>query len=507
MSLPVNIENLLFNKTVESTRIEYKTGFDPNAVIHTICAFANDIDNTGGGYIIIGVEEENGRPKNISGVEVNEIDKILKELVGYCNSIEPRYLPVVEPINFNEKDIIVIWCPAGHGRPYKVYENLFIKSNKKYFIRKMNSTIIAKTEEERELFYISSDIPFDDRPNLAATVNDINRNLLIEHLYESQSDLYEHSLNMTTLDIARSMQLITGPDEDLRPKNIALLMFNENPEKFFRCARIEFVDIPNSTGEGMMEKVFSGPIQRQLKDALSFIKNYVISEKIFKLDDQAEAVRVFNYPYRAIEEILTNAVYHKSYTINEPITIRVTPTELEITSFPGLDRSITDENIRNFNLRARIYRNRRIGDFFKELRLTEGRNTGIPNVLHSLRENKSELPIFEMDVERRFLSVTLPVHMAFKIENKSVTNQPKIKPYNTVRSNRIETKKKVVHMLEDSGKISLRETARRLGNAGVSKTLSEIVDELEKEKIIKRVNSGRTSYIEIVKKYKNKIKK
>ena len=74
MSLPVNIENLLFNKTVESTRIEYKTGFDPNAVIHTICAFANDIDNTGGGYKIIGVEEENGRPKNISGVEVNEID-------------------------------------------------------------------------------------------------------------------------------------------------------------------------------------------------------------------------------------------------------------------------------------------------------------------------------------------------------------------------------------------------------------------------------------------------
>ena len=48
-----------------------------------------------------------------------------------------------------------------------------------------------------------------------------------------------------------------------------------------------------------------------------------------------------------IKELLTNAVYHKAYTINEPITVRITPEELEITSFPGLDRSITDENIKN----------------------------------------------------------------------------------------------------------------------------------------------------------------
>ncbi len=50
----------------------------------------------------------------------------------------------------------------------------------------------------------------------------------------------------------------TGPDEALRPRNIALLMFNEDPERFFRGARTEFVDIPDPTGGGMVEKVFSG---------------------------------------------------------------------------------------------------------------------------------------------------------------------------------------------------------------------------------------------------------
>lgn len=83
----------------------------------------------------------------------------------------------------------------------------------------------------------------------------------------------------------------------------------------------------------MVEKSFTGPIQRQLKDALMYINNYVLKEKVYKFEDKEEAKRIFNYPYRAIEELLTNAVYHKSYMVNEPITIRITPKELEITSF------------------------------------------------------------------------------------------------------------------------------------------------------------------------------
>ncbi|MCI9501303.1 MAG: hypothetical protein HFG76_04780 [Hungatella sp.] len=45
-------------------------------------------------------------------------------------------------------------------------------------------------------------------------------------------------------------------------------MFSEQPERYFRYARIEIVDIPDPTGTNMVEKTFTGPIQRQLKDAL-----------------------------------------------------------------------------------------------------------------------------------------------------------------------------------------------------------------------------------------------
>ena len=41
--LPINIEDLLHQRRVESERIEYKESWNPEAVLHAICAFANDV--------------------------------------------------------------------------------------------------------------------------------------------------------------------------------------------------------------------------------------------------------------------------------------------------------------------------------------------------------------------------------------------------------------------------------------------------------------------------------
>jgi ATP-dependent DNA helicase RecG len=48
-ALPVNIDDLLRQRTIEGERVEYKAGWNPEAVLHTICAFANDFHNLGGG--------------------------------------------------------------------------------------------------------------------------------------------------------------------------------------------------------------------------------------------------------------------------------------------------------------------------------------------------------------------------------------------------------------------------------------------------------------------------
>lgn len=110
MAFPRNIEDLIKCRVIESDRVGFKSDWDPTPIIHSICAFANDIDNVGGGYIVIGVEEKNGSPViPIKGIEQERIDGILKELIGLCHFIEPLYNPVVEPVMFWGKYVIVIW--------------------------------------------------------------------------------------------------------------------------------------------------------------------------------------------------------------------------------------------------------------------------------------------------------------------------------------------------------------------------------------------------------------
>lgn len=121
MALPVNPRDIIDQRIIERARIEYKAGWNPEPIMHTICAFANDIDNWGGGYVVIGIEEENGMPVfPIKGIEKESVDSISKDILQKCNLIQPRYIPVVESCQYDGKTVLVLWAPGGDSRPYKM---------------------------------------------------------------------------------------------------------------------------------------------------------------------------------------------------------------------------------------------------------------------------------------------------------------------------------------------------------------------------------------------------
>lgn len=484
MALPINISDLINRRVIESARIEYKGDWNPEPILHSICAFANDVDNWGGGYIVVGIEEEDGMPKlPVKGLGKSSIDRINKELLQKCNLIEPRYIPIVEQTTYGGKEIIVLWIPGGADRPYKCPSAFptekAVKSEKVYYIRKMSNSIRANQLEEKELFMLANNQPYDDRPNPAAKTEDLKASLISEFLYAVKSDLYERSLTQPVAETAVSMHLIGGPSEWKRPLNAGLMFFNERPDDFFPYARIEVVDKPDPTGVGMTEKIFTGPLDRQLRDALSYIKNYIIKEKVIKLPNRAEAVRIFNLPYAAVEETLSNAIYHKSYQIGEPITVTVTPDRMEITSLPGPDRTISNNDLQNRRLISRRYRNRRIGDFLKELKLVEGRNTGIPTILHAMESNGSDMPLFETDEDRTYFTVILPIHKKFCMPDATVA--PKKKQRRSLE----ELKELVVATLTEQGYLSTSELASELGYTKVTSTLSKALKELMAEGAVK----------------------
>lgn len=166
------------------------------------------------------------------------------------------------------------------------------------------------------------------------------------------------------------------------------------------------------TGKNFTEKYFKGPVHYQLRAVLDFIQNNIIQEFVLKNPDKAEATRYYNYPFIALEEVLSNAIYHKSYELGSPIEVQIWSDKIEVLSYPGpvppVDAQIIQQQKR---IVAREYRNRRIGDFLKELKLTEGRGTGFPAIYHAMEQNGSPEPIFETDLACTYFLTVLPAKL------------------------------------------------------------------------------------------------
>ena len=124
------------------------------------------------------------------------------------------------------------------------------------------------------------------------------------------------------------------------------------------------------------------------------MKDKVLKTETRKITGQAESLNISNYPYNALEEAICNAVYHKSYADEKPIEIQVLPDRIEILSYPGPLPPIKNADLQQRRVIARDYRNRRIGDFLKELNLTEGKATGIPVIRDEMTKNGNPEPIF-----------------------------------------------------------------------------------------------------------------
>lgn len=413
MALAVNIDELVNGQVIEWERLEFKQGWNPQDVLHTMCAFANDLNNWGGGYILIGIGEKNGQPLlPPSGLNPDQLDRIQGELTQLCHRIEPLYLPVTQPYVFQEKHILVLYCPAGDVRPYSVPENLSAgKQYRFHFIRSGSRSIRAQGENLKRLQELSARTPFDDRLHPEAELQDLDLGLIRSFLGELKSELFQESVSMPFSELCRLMNIARGPDEFLRPVNAGLLFFSREPDRFFHRAWIEVVLRKDEAGKDFSERYFKGPLHVQLREALAFIASAIIEERVRKVPGKAEAHRFFNYPYAAVEEALANAVYHKSYELDKPIEVQIWPDKIEILSFPGPVPPVTATVLaRNQRIVARDYRNRRVGDFLKELHLTEGRGTGIPTIKRAMKNNGSPEPVLETDEQCTYFLTVLPVH-------------------------------------------------------------------------------------------------
>ncbi|MBN1183694.1 MAG: putative DNA binding domain-containing protein [Bacteroidales bacterium] len=497
MPLPINISELLKGRIIEHDRIEFKEGWNPDSIYRSVCAFANDIENIGGGYIIVGVEDENGMAKRpVKGLPIEQLDAIQKQMIGFNNLIKPVYTPKLSIEEVDNKQIIVLWVPGGANRPYEVPEQITAKEKKFfYYIRKYSNSVKANQQEQQELISLANQIPFDDRANIQASLNDISTTLIRDHLRITKSRLHEFSESLSKADLLGQMDLVSGPPEMLFPRNVALMLFSESPEKFFPYTRIEIVEFPNGADDPEFNErpPFTGPVQQQITKVLDFFKTNILQEKIIKQPDKAEAVRIWNYPLEALEEAIANAIYHRDYQVREPVEVRIYPDSICILNYGGPDRSIKSDAFKIGPVKPRRYRNRRLGDFLKELDLTEGKATGIPRIKKALKENGSPEPLFDFDEDRTFFEVDFYIHPAFKediavLKVKTKRQDNKIAPDFKLN----ESSEKVVNLIRNNSYITASELAISIGIT--SRAIEKIIGSLKESGLLERKGSRKGGY-------------
>ncbi|MBN2340634.1 MAG: putative DNA binding domain-containing protein [Deltaproteobacteria bacterium] len=411
--LTVNIEELLHCQGVESARIEFKASWTAKTtgcqILKTICAFANDLHNLNGGYIVIGVAEDNGcavlPPKGVSAEQIDEIHKWVR---GNCNRIDPEFQPIMSPEKINGQHIFVIWVPASDNRPHRAPDGE--KGERKYWVRIGSESVDAeKNGVLEELLQLTARVPFDDRRELRATTDDYRETKVREFLSDIRSGLLEETI---TRELYRKLRIAVPVNGHDAPKNIGLLMFSEDADHWFPGSRIEIVQYAdNSSGNLIEEKTFRGGIHEQLKNALAYLENI----SAHHIEKQPHSFRVkgwVSYPIPALREALVNAVYHRSYEESqEPVKVYLYPDRIEIISYPGPLQAIQMAHLLQQKPIPPVpARNRRIGEFLKELKLAEGRGTGLPKLFRAMRDNGSADPVFDFDDSRTYFRVTLPAH-------------------------------------------------------------------------------------------------
>lgn len=183
------------------------------------------------------------------------------------------------------------------------------------------------------------------------------------------------------------------------------------------------------------------------------------------------------------------------YDVREPVEVRIMEDRIHIVSYPGPDRSISEKSIEDKNMIARKYRNRRIGEFLKELKLTEGRNTGIPKIKRALKNNGSKEPEFETNETRDYFITTIFMHNGF--ENENLNKNEVINEVINEAINFSENETKVMSLMRENKNITKKEIVKK---TKLSKsTVDRIITNLKEKNIIRRNGANKNGYWEILK--------
>ncbi len=427
MNFQIDLTELLRR---ESEKVEWKENGDDknsvNSIVKTISAFANDLSNLGGGYVVCGAKEikdEYDFPKvEFTGLTAHKLKEIEGKVLQHCRDyVSPAIVPLVHELE-NPKEastrVLVFVVIATHDA--HIYRD---KDTSCYYVRIGRETREARNGVMMELLEKKQKIEtFDRRFNADATENDIDIILLRSVMQDSKllpaekkiDDYFSHTEKIA--EFIPPLFAKKGLDNVLRPRNFALLLFGKR-ESYTRLFTEAYTiysvyrgkDRDEPTGE---RHFLTGSIIEQARKIISLLELqcYTIFDKTSSKPNQEK------YPMRALQEAAINAIVHRDYEITNPNRITVFSDRIEFVSMGSIDWGIDKEKFLQGKPNIK-WRNQSFAYLFNKLQLAQSEGQGIRTIFRTMRQEGCPDPIFEFGVES--VTCILPAHLRSELSARN----------------------------------------------------------------------------------------
>jgi ATP-dependent DNA helicase RecG len=401
----------------ESEQIEWKENVaDTDDLAATLCAFANDWANLGGGYVICGAKEERDEHGfarvSMVGLSANRLKEVENKVLALCRDrVSPSIGPSVREIKTDQPDrrVLVFVMPATRSA------HMFRKRDNvdRHYVRIGRSTTEARNGIMRELLVRKGALEeWDRRPCLTASVNDLDLLVLRDSL--QRMDVFRPDLGIEEyLSETKSLSPFVPPlcfreplTGSLRPRNFAMLLFARNLQAHIPGAYSLFsIYAGTDRSEPYAERhELAGNLIEQARRLVELldVQSYTAFDKTDRTSPNA-----VKYPPRALQEAMINALAHRDYEMVQPSRVTVFSDRIEILSPGSLPTGVSEDEFRKGQSPPK-WRNQSLAWFFNRLQPAQAEGQGIPTILRSMREEGCPPPKFDVnEVQVRCL---LPAH-------------------------------------------------------------------------------------------------
>ena len=352
----------------EGRRLELKGALPSNAdLAKTVVAFANDA----GGDIYIGIDDN----RKVIGLPEEELPRIEEQISNMLyDRCYPSILPEISFLSIDEKNVIRIQIYRGSMPPYYLKSEGKLKGT---YIRVGSSNRIADGDAIVDLERKRHSISFDSEIVLDKTVEELNFDSFKRLYYEKTKE----ELDNQTL---RKLKLVkVGDDTEYEYPTNALVLFSDDPLKqmLFPNAKVECARFKgNRTDLVIDKKSITAQIGVQAEEAYNFTLRQ-INESAWV--EGVYTISRWEYPVKALREILRNAVVHRQYSLTgKDIKVAIYDDMVEITNPGLLPPSIDYAAMGN---RQSDARNRVIAPVFKRLGIIDQWGNGLKLVADEMK--------------------------------------------------------------------------------------------------------------------------